>query len=187
MTRETTGGQKLVIILGYDPDAFFNMLRTTSSDDLVEARAILKTAEPNENEHVAMLSRAGLKGIDEEFERRKPKKEEKKMRYTIGWIVFGLLVVFGIGWVVRANYFAQESVFAPKEEALRRQTVEESKAYNDGVAQEVLSMQMEYIKSTPDQKAALKSVILHKLAGYDLTHFSADTQKFINDLRHESM
>jgi hypothetical protein len=104
------------------------------------------------------------------------------MRYTIGWTVFGLVVIFGIGWVVRANFFAQEKVFAPQEEALRRETFEQSKAYNQGLAQEIQGMQFEYVKATPDQRAAMRSIILHRVADYDVSRFPADTRKFIESL-----
>jgi len=39
-------------------------------------------------------------------------------------------------------------VFAAREEALRRTVVEESKAYNDGMIQDLQRMQFEYIQPT---------------------------------------
>lgn len=104
------------------------------------------------------------------------------MRYTFGWVVGIIVVIFGIGWVVRANFFEQEKVFAPKEEALRRETFEQSKAYNAGMAQEIQSMQFEYVKATPEQRAAMKSIILHRVADYDVGKLPADTRKFVESL-----
>ena len=50
---------------------------------------------------------------------------------------------------------------------MRRETFEESKAYNAGMIQELQNMQFEYVKAAPEQKDALASIILHRVADYD--------------------
>lgn len=105
------------------------------------------------------------------------------MKYTVGWLFFVFVILVSGGWLIRAHYLLSESIFAPREEAVRRQAFEESKAYNQGVAQELQSMQFEYIKATVEQKAALKSVILQRAAGYDVSRLPAETQQFLSSLK----
>lgn len=106
---------------------------------------------------------------------------------TIGLaIVFTLVMLMSIGWLIKGNDFFLYKVFSAKEEQVRRETFEESKSYNDGMKQELYSMQMEYIKANEDQKIALRSVILHRVAGYDVNKLPADLQQFVLQLKKES-
>lgn len=104
------------------------------------------------------------------------------MKYTIGWILLFLLVMFGTTWVVEGNNFFIYKVFAPREEAVRRQVFEQSKAYNEGMAQELSQMQLDYIKANPEQKQALRSIILHRYARYNKDMLSTDLRSFLDSL-----
>jgi hypothetical protein len=108
------------------------------------------------------------------------------MSRVIGGISGFLLVCFGIGWAVQGNEFFMYKFFAPKEEAVRRETFEQSKAYNDGMAQELSQMQLDYAKATPDQKAALRSVAIHRYASYDASRLPRDLQDFLQQMRHDA-
>jgi hypothetical protein len=104
------------------------------------------------------------------------------------WIVAAACALFfllGAVWLVQGNDFFLAKVFAPREEALRRETFEQSKAYNQGMVQELQNMQFEYIKAAPEQKAALASIILHRAADYDVNLMPADLRTFIEQLRRE--
>ncbi len=95
------------------------------------------------------------------------------------------LMALGITWVVQGNDFLLYRVFAPKAEAARRETFEQSKAYNDGMAQELRAMQIDYIKGTPDQKRAIGSVVLHRVAGVELGNMPSDVRAFVSDVKRE--
>lgn len=108
------------------------------------------------------------------------------MKYTVGWIVFGLLVIFGGAWAVEGNDFFMTKYFAPKEEAVRRQVFEESKAYNDGMAQQLEARRLDYAKAaTPEQRQAIGSVVLHMFAGYDKNQLTADDRLFLDKVQAE--
>jgi uncharacterized ion transporter superfamily protein YfcC len=92
------------------------------------------------------------------------------------------IVIGGITWMARAGKFAQDSVFAPKEEQLRRDVFEQSKAYRDGVVQELRSMQFQYRLADAEHRAGLASVIRHKAAGVPADAIPADLQTFIATL-----
>ena len=75
------------------------------------------------------------------------------------------------------------SFFSPKYEQVRRETFEQSKAYNQGMAQEVMKFQQDYITANDSQKDALASVIIHRTADYDLSKLSPSSKAFIEKLR----
>ena len=99
--------------------------------------------------------------------------------------ILGIALLLGLTWVIQGNDFFLYQAFAPKYEGVRRQTFEQSKAYNQGMVQELQNMQFEYVKATPEQQKALASVILHRAADYDTTKLPADLRQFIDDLRAE--
>lgn len=95
----------------------------------------------------------------------------------------GLACVVALGWVLTGNGLAMQRYFAPKQEAVRRQTFEQSKAYREGMAQEIQNMQFEYEQADSAHQAALRSVILHRVADMDVDALPASTQAFVSELR----
>lgn len=106
-------------------------------------------------------------------------------RSDVALLAAMIVVALGLTWVFQGNNFFLMKVFAPKYEAVRRETFEESKAYNQGVVQELQNMQFEYIKADKDHKAALRSVILHRAADYPEERMPASLRTFIQDIRGE--
>lgn len=86
---------------------------------------------------------------------------------AIGFVVIAGL--FGLTWVVQGNDFFLYSVFAPKYEQVRRSTFEQSRAFNEGMAQELQRMWLDYQHATdPGEKAAIRSLVTHRVAGYEV-------------------
>ena len=101
-------------------------------------------------------------------------------------VVIFLTLVLGLSWIVQGNDFFLYKAFAPKYEGVRRQTFEQSRAFNQGMVQELQNMQFEYIREKdPKAQEALASVILHRASGYNLDDSAvpADLRSFINDLK----
>ena len=99
---------------------------------------------------------------------------------------FGVLaLILGLSWSITGNDFFLYKVFAPKVEQVRRETFEQSKAYNQGMVQELQNMQFEYVKATSEQKQALTSIILHRAADFDESKLPSDLSSFIRQLRQE--
>lgn len=93
--------------------------------------------------------------------------------------------LLGIVWVIQGNNFFLYKEFSPRYEQARRETFEQSKAYNQGQIQELQNMQFEYIKAKPEQQAALASIILHRAADYDEERLPKDLALFIRQLKNE--
>ena len=100
-------------------------------------------------------------------------------------VLLGFVMLLVVVWILAINNFAMFSFFAPKVVEVQRQTFEQSRSFNEGMAQEISNMQLEYVKASPEHKKALKSVILHRVAGYDTDLFSPYLRDFIDKLRSE--
>ena len=97
-------------------------------------------------------------------------------------VVAVLAGLLGVGWLLTGNELAMQQVFAPKFEQTRRETFEQSKAFRDGVIQELRSMQFDYIKADPTHQAGLASVIRHKATQLPREDLPADLLQFIDSL-----
>lgn len=98
--------------------------------------------------------------------------------------VLGLIGVLGLTWLIQGNEFFLNKVFAPANERVRRETFEQSKAYRDGMIQELQNMQFEYEKADEKHKDALASIILHRAAAFpEDGEMPADLKRFLSKLR----
>jgi hypothetical protein len=110
------------------------------------------------------------------------RKEPDAFTYAIA-IFTTLGVILALTWILQGQDFFLYKFFAPRYEAARRETFEESKSYNDGMQQDLRRMQGEYIKATPAQQEALASVIIHQFAAYDERKLSPDLRTFLDSLK----
>lgn len=99
-----------------------------------------------------------------------------------GLSVLALVGVLALGWIFAGNGLAMMKVFAPATEQVRRETFENSKAYRDGMVQELRAMQFEYQKADDAHKAGMANVIRHRVAGFPEDAIPADLQEFIREL-----
>lgn len=107
--------------------------------------------------------------------------------------VFGFLgvlfLVLGLVWLLQGNDFFLYKVFAPKYEAVRRETFEQSKAYRHGMIQELRKQQVEYARAKEGsaERDALASLILQQVAEFDEAELPSDLRQFVHELRRESL
>lgn len=96
--------------------------------------------------------------------------------------VIAVVAVIAAGWILVANHLAQQKVFAPQFEQVRRETFEQSKAFRDGAVQELRSLQIDYIRADAEVKPALAAAIKHKAAALDDHAMPQDLSTFIKEL-----
>jgi len=104
------------------------------------------------------------------------------MKDTLCWI-FGLLLLVALMWLFAGNGLAMQAYFAPRQEAIRRTTFEQSKAYRDGMAQELRGMQFAYVQADDAHKAAIADLIRHRVAGFPRDALPSDLSTFIDTLQ----
>ena len=88
-------------------------------------------------------------------------------------VIFGGMVVLAgllaLGWGLQELDVFRQGHFQPKYEQVRRNTFETSRAFNEGVAQELSQLYRDYSKTKDEgEKTAIKSVVLQRVAGYDI-------------------
>lgn len=93
-------------------------------------------------------------------------------------IVGGVALLWGIAY----HQLIFTAFFGPKFENVRRNTFEQSKSFRTGAVQELQNMQFEYIKASPEHKAALADVIRHRAAEVPADAMPTDLQSFISNL-----
>lgn len=76
-----------------------------------------------------------------------------------------------------------DKVFSPREEQVRRETFKQSQAYNDGMAQDLDRMFLDYGKADEAGRGAIRSVVLHRTAAYDLTLLPGHLSAWVRSLR----
>ena len=106
----------------------------------------------------------------------------------VGVIAAVFVGLIALGWVLEAEDVLRLGFFAPKYEAVRRNTFEQSRAFNEGMQQELQRMRQDYL-TAPDEtaRAALKAIVLHRVADYDLDQIKDPTlTAWILDLRRGS-
>ncbi len=108
------------------------------------------------------------------------------MKWTLGMI--GALIVMALAaFMVQGTDFFLYKTFAPRQEASRREVFEQSKAYRDGLMQELRSAQIDYAKaSTSQQKLAIGSLVLHDAAGFK-DELPPDLEAFVRAVRTEQI
>lgn len=103
-----------------------------------------------------------------------------------GGLVVTVAVLIGLIWLFTANDIALTHYAQPKYEAIRRETFEQSKAYNQGMIQNLHTMQMSYVQADDAHKAALAQIILHETADYDVSTLPPDLRSFVQGLHQQA-
>lgn len=98
-------------------------------------------------------------------------------------LVLIVVVFLALGFLFQGADFFLYSTFAPKYEKARRETFEESKAYRQGMVQEMQNMQFQYEQASKEHKEALSSLILHRAADFKEEDMPRDLSVFIHSLR----
>lgn len=102
-------------------------------------------------------------------------------------IFLGLLIFISvITWFIAGNEFFLYKFFAPKQEQVRREVFEQTKSYQQGMIQELQNFEFEYVKATPEQKDALASIILHRVADFPEDKLPSDLRIFVQSLKTNS-
>jgi hypothetical protein len=106
--------------------------------------------------------------------------------YIVLWM-FAIVVILGLGWLIQGNDFFLYKYFAPQYEQVRRTTFEQSKAYNQGMVQELQNMQFQYVQADAAHKTALADLILHRAADYNMddSRVPSDLRDFVAQLKRD--
>ena len=86
----------------------------------------------------------------------------------VALIVVGLVLFIGSILALDYGGFMWESFMLPKRENMHRKVFEQTKSYNQGMQQELISLMHEYnTAKDPLEKKAIASTVRHKYADFD--------------------
>jgi len=101
---------------------------------------------------------------------------------TVVSVVGGIIAVLALIFLLNLFGFMNFQFFAPKVEAVRRATYEQSQAYNEGMVRDLENLKMEYESADDMHKAGLRSVIMHRFSSYH-GQLPSDLQSFYFQLK----
>ena len=108
-----------------------------------------------------------------------------KVIRNLAIVCISAVIILGITWGFTGNSFFLYRIFAPRYEQVRRTVFEQSKAYNQGMIQEIRNMQFQYVQAGDAHKSALASIILHRVADFPEDKLPTDLRSFIQKLKKE--
>jgi len=99
--------------------------------------------------------------------------------YTVLCIVGIVVAVFGGNYLA----FQNDAFFMPKREALRRDTMIESRAYQEATYRELANYRLQYTQAkTDDERKAIKGMAQHSADALDKSRLPIDLQVWLKSL-----
>lgn len=102
-------------------------------------------------------------------------------------LLVGAVLTAGIGFAAEGTDFWLYRTFAPRREAVRREVFEQTKSYNEGMAQQLWNAQVEYAHADASGKAVIRAAVLHQVAGYDTERLPAELRVFVLELKADQL
>lgn len=112
--------------------------------------------------------------------------ENIKTSTVVKYALMALAVIIGLTWVFQGNDFYLYKVFAPKQEQVRRETYEQSRAFIQGTIDDLRQDQRVWISGDAEQKKMMRAVVLHKADQIKMDQLPDDLQTWITGLRQEA-
>jgi hypothetical protein len=114
------------------------------------------------------------------------------MTKTIRQGIFIFVAIFAaicvVGFLVQGADFIAFRFWSPKYQAVERQVFENTPSYNQGFIQELQSMRLDYVKSKDEKsKAAMSSIILHRVDAFGEDKLPPDLKSFVVELRTKQL
>ncbi len=75
-------------------------------------------------------------------------------------VIMVVLTISLFGFVGNLLGLFSFAFFAPKVEQVHYNTFKESQSYNDGMLRDLQNLKLEYLRGTPEQKAALQALVI---------------------------
>ncbi len=98
---------------------------------------------------------------------------------VVSVLVLFCAVIFGLNLFG----FAQYSFFAPKMEAVRRDTMLQSRAYGEAATRELYRLKLQYAQAkTDDERSTIAAFARHEATAFDRTLLPPDVQVWLNQI-----
>ena len=109
--------------------------------------------------------------------------DDFSLRKIFGYGVMILVVIISLSWVFQGNDFFLYKVFAPKQEAVRRQVFEQTPSYTQGKNTYIGRLRAQYESAEGPQKESIRRLILEEAGTIDENNLTSSNRAFVNSLR----
>lgn len=99
--------------------------------------------------------------------------------YEIRALMFALIVVAALSTAGYGLY----AEFTPRYTAVDNKTFHESAQFNDGMIQQLSTLEIQYVQAPDDQKLALRALMLQQFAAYPEDKLPPDLRNFYDKLK----
>ena len=103
----------------------------------------------------------------------------KDIMLVMGLVFAMALAVFGLTYAGYEMY----TFFTPKYVEVDNTVFKESQQYNDGMIRDLENLQMDYNSAGPEQKQALRAIILHRFSVYPLEKMPLSLRNFYDQVK----
>lgn len=104
------------------------------------------------------------------------------MKVALGVIV-SIMLVLAVIFSLNLFGLAQYSFFAPRMEAVRRDTMLQSRAYHEGTTRELYRLKLQYTQAkSDDERNTIRGFALHEADAMDRSQLPPDLQAFLVQL-----
>lgn len=101
------------------------------------------------------------------------------MKIALGWLA-GIAAVLAVIFGLNLFGLAQFSFFAPRYEAVRRDTMLQSRAYGEAATRELYRLKLQYAQAkTDDERVTIRAFALHEATSFDRDRLPNDLQAFL--------
>ncbi len=91
----------------------------------------------------------------------------------IGLGITVLVLIMALDWIIQGHNFFLYQYFAPKQEAVRRQTYEQTKSYRQGSVQRLNTLCTQVADTDAGHKPMLNDIIKQEFAEWDINDVPA--------------
>lgn len=109
---------------------------------------------------------------------------ERQYYWTLPRVFLAVVVTFifigSLSFTAHYLGIVRMSIFAPMEEAIRRDVMIESRAYSEATTRRLYELKIQYDTAPNDEaKAAIRSLALHEARAFDKKRLPRDLQVFL--------
>ncbi len=101
--------------------------------------------------------------------------------FLMGAVTLPLIAatIFGLNYMGLMSF----GFFQPRYEAVRRDTMLQSRAYSEATTRELYRLKLQYVQAkSDDERSTVRAFALHEAAAFDRTRLPPDLQAFLTSL-----
>jgi hypothetical protein len=99
---------------------------------------------------------------------------------TVGVILASVVGFFVFVFALNYAGYLGTSFFAPRYEAVRRDTMIQSRAYSEGMQREFYRLKLQYDQAQSDaERATIRAMVIHEAEAVDRSRLPEDLRSFI--------